>query len=58
MFEPKNQDVECPECGRREVYFDRKIGFYCMICGRQFSSEEEEMLVEYELLHAKAEDRS
>ena len=57
MFEPKNQDLDCPECGRREIYFDREIGFYCMICGRQLSSEEAELLVERELVHTLTEDR-
>jgi len=58
MFEPKNQDFDCPECGRREIYFDREIGFYCMICGRQLGSEEAELLVEHELVHSLTEDRS
>ncbi len=58
MFEPKNQDVNCPRCDRREIYFDREIGFYCMICGSQFSSEEAELLVEHELVHAQTEGRS
>lgn len=58
MFDPKNQEVDCPDCGRREVYFDREIGFYCMACGRQLSPEEEALLVEYELLHAQSEDQT
>jgi DNA-directed RNA polymerase subunit RPC12/RpoP len=58
MFEPSNQDLDCPECGRREVYFDREIGFYCMFCGRQFSSDEAELLVECENVHAQNPDHS
>jgi tRNA(Ile2) C34 agmatinyltransferase TiaS len=58
MFEPKNQDLDCPECGRREVYLDREIGFYCMICGRQFSSDEAELLVERELIDTRTPDHS
>ena len=57
MFEPKNQDIDCPKCDRREIYFDRGIGFYCMACGRKFSADEAEFLAEYERFQAKTEGR-
>jgi DNA-directed RNA polymerase subunit RPC12/RpoP len=49
MLEPEYQDITCPECRQREVYFDQEIGYYCMFCGRQFSTEEMQALVEREL---------
>ncbi len=58
MFEPENQDIDCPKCDRREIYYDCEIGFYCMACGRKFSSEEAELLAECERIHAKTENRA
>ena len=49
MFEPESEGIICPKCYRREIYFDSKIGHYCMFCGRQFSTEEVEMLREHEI---------
>jgi len=47
MFEPEYQaDIDCPQCLRRQVYFDRGIGFYCMSCGHEFVSEEALMLIQ------------
>lgn len=46
MFEPEYQDMDCPKCLRRRVYFDREIGFYCMSCGQEFASENMLMLLE------------
>ncbi|MBN1805127.1 MAG: hypothetical protein JW837_07750 [Sedimentisphaerales bacterium] len=58
MFDPTNQDVICPRCRRREVHFDSKIGFYCIACGRKFTSEEMEVLVEREIFQAGTENQS
>jgi tRNA(Ile2) C34 agmatinyltransferase TiaS len=58
MFDPTNQDVICPQCRRREVHFDSKIGFYCMACGREFTSEEAKVLVEHEVFQTESENRS
>jgi len=47
MFEPEYQaDIDCPKCLRRQVYFDREIGFYCMSCGHEFAAEEALMLIQ------------
>ncbi len=58
MLDPTNQDVICPRCHRREVHFDRKIGFHCIACGREFSSEEAMVLVEHEVLQTETENCS
>lgn len=58
MFDPTNQDVICPQCRRREVHFDSKIGFYCMACGRELTSEEAKVLVENEVFQTETENRS
>jgi len=49
MFEPEYENVTCPKCYNRELYFDRQMGHYCMFCGRQFRPEEVEALREHEL---------
>ena len=47
MFEPEYQaDIDCHQCLRRQVYFDREIGFYCMSCGHEFAPEEALMLIQ------------
>ncbi len=46
MFEPECQNIDCPECLRGKVYFDREIGYYCMLCGHEFSTDDVEMLIE------------
>ena len=46
MFEPECQNIDCPECLRGKVYFDREIGYYCMLCGHEFSTDDMEMLIE------------
>jgi len=46
MFEPECQNIDCPECLRGKVYFDREIGYYCMLCGHEFSTDDMELLVE------------
>ena len=40
MFEPEYQGLICLTCGSRKVYFDREMGYYCMLCGQQFGTEE------------------
>jgi tRNA(Ile2) C34 agmatinyltransferase TiaS len=58
MFDPTNQDVICPQCRRREVHFDSKIGFHCTACGREFTPEEAKVLVEHEVFQTGTENRS
>ncbi len=58
MFDTTNQDVICPQCRRREVHFDSKIGFYCIACGREFTPEEAKVLVEHEVFQRGTENRS
>ena len=55
MFEPEYENITCPKCYHREVYFDRQMGHYCMFCGHQFSTEAIEALLEYEVCHMIAE---
>jgi len=54
MFEPEYENITCPKCQNREMYFDRQIGHYCMFCGHQFTTEEVEALLEHELCHINA----
>ena len=49
MFEPEHQDMTCPKCHHRKVYFDREIGYYCMFCGHEVSTEGVDVLIEHEL---------
>lgn len=46
MFDPECQNIECPQCFFGKIYFDREIGYYCMYCGGQLSSEEMAILIE------------
>lgn len=46
MFDPEHKDIDCPKCLRRKVYFDRKIGYYCMFCAYELSAEEALFLIE------------
>ncbi len=46
MFDPDHKDIGCPKCLRRKVYFDRKIGYYCMFCGYELSVDEALFLIE------------
>ncbi len=46
MFDPEHKDIDCPKCLRSKVYFDRKIGYYCMFCGYELSAEEALFLIE------------
>jgi hypothetical protein len=46
MFEPVCQNIDCPQCLLGKIYFDREIGFYCMLCGYEFSAVDIEVLIE------------
>ena len=46
VFDPDYQEIDCPKCLQRRIYFDREIGFYCMSCGGQFSTQEIAVLIE------------
>ena len=46
MFDPEHKDIDCPKCLRRKVYFDRKIGYYCMLCAYELSAEEALFLID------------
>jgi hypothetical protein len=46
MFEPECQNIDCPQCLLGKIYFDRDIGYYCMLCGREFSAVDMEILIE------------
>lgn len=46
MFDPEHQNIDCPDCLRQRVYFDREIGYYCMFCGHKLSVEEALLLME------------
>ncbi len=46
MFDPEYQNIDCPQCFQRRVYFDRVIGFYCMSCAHELTNEEVLMLIE------------
>jgi DNA-directed RNA polymerase subunit RPC12/RpoP len=54
MFEPEYENITCPKCHTREMYYDRKAGHYCMFCGRQFSPEEVESLRKHEICQVHA----
>lgn len=54
MFEPECQNIDCTECLRGKIYFDREIGYYCMLCGRQFSTDDMELLVEKAALTSRS----
>ncbi len=58
MFDTTNQDVICPQCHRREVHFDGKIGFHCTACGRELTSDEAKVLVENEVFQTGTENLS
>ncbi len=51
MFEPEYQNMACPKCRRRKVYFDREIGYYCMFCGHEVHAEEIESLVQNDCMN-------
>ena len=46
MFDPEHKDIDCPKCLRPQVYLDREIGYYCMLCGYELSVEEALFLID------------
>ena len=46
MFEPECQNIDCPKCLPGKIYFDRHIGYYCMLCGHAFGAADIKMLIE------------
>jgi len=46
MFEPECQNIDCPQCLLGKIYFDREMGYYCMLCGHEFSVVDVEVLIE------------
>ena len=54
IFEPECQNIDCPKCLRGRIYSDREIGFYCMSCGHEFSTEEIVMLIEKTALASRS----
>ena len=46
MFEPECQNIDCTQCFLGKIYFDREMGFYCMLCGHEFSAVDMEVLIE------------
>ena len=46
VFDPDSQEIDCPKCIQRRIFFDREIGFYCMSCGSRFSTQEIAVLIE------------
>jgi hypothetical protein len=45
MFEPEYQNIDCPKCLPGKIYFDRRIGYYCMLCGHSFGAVDVEMII-------------
>ena len=45
MFEPECQNIYCPKCLPGKIYFDRHIGYYCILCGHVFGAADVEMLI-------------
>ena len=58
MFEPEYQNIDCPKCLLGRIYFDREIGYYCMLCGHEFKAVEIKMLVEEKTLTAYPSQKS
>ena len=54
MFEPECQNIDCPKCLLGKIYFDRRMGYYCMLCGHEFSDVNTDMLIEKIALTSRA----
>jgi hypothetical protein len=52
MFEPECQNIDCPQCLLGKIYYDRQMGYYCMLCGCEFGAEDMEVLIEKTALTA------
>jgi len=58
MFEPECQNIDCPQCLLGKIYFDREMGYYCMLCGHEFSVVDMEMLFEKIALTSRSAQKS
>ena len=58
MFDPECLNIECPQCLLGKIYFDCQMGYYCMLCGREFSAVETEVLVEKDVSSAHPAKKS
>jgi len=58
MFEPECQNIDCPQCILGKIYFDREAGYYCMLCGREFSVMDMEVLIEKIALTSRPAQKS
>jgi hypothetical protein len=58
MFEPECQNLDCPQCLVGKIYFDRQIGYYCMLCGQEFSTIDIEVLIEKTALTSRPAQKS
>jgi hypothetical protein len=58
MFEPECQNVDCPQCFPGKIYFDRNIGYYCMLCGHEFDAVEMASLIEKKAIASSPAQKS
>ena len=58
MFEPECQNIDCPQCLLGKIYFDREMGYYCMLCGHEFSAVDMEVLIEKIALTSRSAQKS
>ena len=58
MFEPECQNIDCPQCLLGKIYFDRQMGYYCMLCGHGFGAFDIEALIEKIVLTAPPAQKS
>jgi hypothetical protein len=58
MFEPECQNIDCAQCLLGKIYFDRDIGYYCMLCGHEFGAVETEGLIEKKAITSSPPQKS
>lgn len=58
MFEPECQNIDCPQCFLGKIYFDRDMGYYCMLCGHEFSAVEMKILIENKAMTSSPAQKS
>jgi len=58
MFEPECQNIDCPQCFLGKIYIDREMGYYCMLCGHEFSAVDIEVLIEKIALTSRSAKKS
>jgi len=58
MFDPECQNIDCPQCLLGKIYFDRQMGYYCMLCGHEFSAVDMEVLIEKIALTSRPAQKS